>query len=59
MTAFGPKRTFERDSFLPSRVTQIYLTRLGNQPDAGADHTAYQDSRRTPNYTDSSAYART
>ncbi|HET7083990.1 MAG TPA: hypothetical protein VFI23_04410 [Rhizomicrobium sp.] len=40
-------------------MTQIYLTRLGNQPNAGADHTAYQNSRRTANDPNSSAYART
>jgi len=59
MTAFDPKRTFERDSLLPSWVTEIYLTRLGNQPNAGTDYTAYQNSRRTANYTNPSAYART
>jgi hypothetical protein len=40
-------------------VTEIYLTRLGNQPNARTDNAAYQNSRRTTNYTNSSAYART
>jgi len=50
-------RTFEHDSFLPSRVTEIYLTRLGNQPNARTDHTANQNSRRTANDANSGAYA--
>ena len=49
--------TFEHDSFLPSRVTEIYLTRLGNQPNACTDHTANQNSRRTANDANSGAYA--
>jgi hypothetical protein len=40
-------------------VTKIYLTRLGNQPNASTDHAAYQNSRRTANYTNAGAYART
>jgi hypothetical protein len=40
-------------------VTEIYLARLGNQPNAGTNHTTYQNSRRTANYTNPGAYART
>ena len=46
------------DSLLPSRTTEIYLTRLGNQSHAGTDHAAYQNSWRTANDTNSCAYAR-
>jgi hypothetical protein len=40
-------------------VTEIDLAGLGNQPNAGTDHTADQNSRRTANHPNSRAYART